>query len=70
MFTSLAYVHGFDWLAVFEVLCVRKVSLISSETFIPKGQKRYVIKKKCFMCRGHMKCQLISSNIELDSVYF
>lgn len=36
MFTSLAYVRGFDWLAVFEVLCVRKVSLISNETFIPK----------------------------------
>lgn len=44
MFTSLAYVRGFDWLAVFEVLCVRKVSLISNETFIPKWQKRYVIK--------------------------
>lgn len=48
MFTSLAYVRGFDWLAVFEVLCVRKVSLISNETFIPKWQKRYVIKKKMF----------------------
>lgn len=53
MFTSLAYVHGFDWLAVFEVLCVRKVSLISSETFIPKWQKRYVIKKMFYVQRSH-----------------
>lgn len=61
MFTSLAYVRGFDWLAVFEVLCVRKVSLISNETFIPKWQKRYVIKK-------NVLCAEVTWNVSLSAL--